>query len=206
MPSVYRTNHELFIFMRDVVSSEFRCVQFLKSKWVIITLRCVQDLLSAKLSLLSTCTSVQHQLLEIYESWLVTKLVLSLTGPILYARCVQMMSWTILNYEQTAQASSIRGTGRTNNSNQVIGTWVLGIYKSKQDKRFIDVDDRRALILMPIIQSHFEPVSLIWTYEWASYRRLSNLGCTHQSVNHSENLINSFTGVQTHGVERAWRE
>lgn len=108
--------------------------------------------------------------------------------------------------EQTARTSSDRGRGRTNNGNQVMGPWVLGLYKQKQNKRFIVVDERRASTLMPTSQSHVEPGSLIWTDEWASCRRLSNLGYTLQSVNHSENFIDPLTDAHKQEVERAWRE
>ena len=102
----------------------------------------------------------------------------------------------------TSQDSEIERT----NERQASSGWVLGIYLTSTQKRFIAVPDRRADTLIPIIQQHVVPGSWIWTDEWPSYSRLNSLGFNHQTVNHSENFIDPSTGAHTQGVERSWKE
>ena len=97
-------------------------------------------------------------------------------------------------------------TGRTNNGNKVIGPWVLGMYSTSTEKRFIVILDRSACILHPIIRENIGSGSTIWTDEWAGYRRLSEHGFQHQTVNHSLHFVDPVTGAHTQGIERAWED
>ena len=97
------------------------------------------------------------------------------------------------------------GCNRSNNyGDQVTGPWVLCIYKSKENQRFVVLPDRKGTTLLPLIKKYVQPGSTIVTDEWSGYNRLSELGYDHQTVNHTENYVNPITGYHTQGVERAW--
>lgn len=99
------------------------------------------------------------------------------------------------------------GFSRKNNyGTKINGPWVLGIYKSASEVRFILVDDRRRSTLIPIIEDHVEVGSTIVTDEWAAYNGLEKAGFLHYTVNHSQNYVDPITGYHTQGVERAWKD
>lgn len=58
---------------------------------------------------------------------------------------------------------------------------------------------RDASTLLPIIQRHLQPGSLVYTDEWAAYRQMQRvLGFNHQTVNHSVNYVDPTTGVHAY--------
>lgn len=64
---------------------------------------------------------------------------------------------------------------------------------------------RDARTLLPIIQRHVQPGSLVYTDEWAAYRRIQRaLGFNHQTVNHSVNFVDPVTGVHIQHAESNW--
>ena len=95
-------------------------------------------------------------------------------------------------------------TRKNNYGDQVIGPWVLGIYQSASNVRFIVVPDRKSTTLLPIISKYVEKGSVVVTDEWAPYNQLNEEGYHHETVNHSENYVNPVTGFNTQGVERSW--
>ena len=68
------------------------------------------------------------------------------------------------------------------------------------------VPRRDAATLLPIIQRHVRPGTIIWSDEWAAYRRVQQLPSvsTHATVNHSLEFVNPVTGVHTQHVESYW--
>ena len=68
------------------------------------------------------------------------------------------------------------------------------------------VAQRNAATLLPIIQNHVAPGTIIHSDEWASYRRAANLSnvAAHRTVNHSVEFVNSVTGAHTQNVESYW--
>lgn len=93
--------------------------------------------------------------------------------------------------------------GRVNNEH-----WVLGMIEDgKEDVRMIVVDKRDAKILIPIIQKHVKPGTIIHTDCWKAYDGLEEAGYTHKKVNHSD-LFNRFVaedGTHTQRIEATWR-
>ena len=82
--------------------------------------------------------------------------------------------------------------------------WVFGVYDPEKKEGHIElVENREAAMLIPIIQRVMSGTT-IWSDEWAAYRTLSQLGYTHQTVNHSRNFKDSVTGVCTNHVEAYW--
>ena len=68
------------------------------------------------------------------------------------------------------------------------------------------VPRRDAATLLPIIERHVRPGSVVWSDEWAAYRRVQQLQSVaqHSTVNHSIEFINPTTGVHTQHVESYW--
>ena len=65
---------------------------------------------------------------------------------------------------------------------------------------------RDAATLLPIIQQHVRPGTIIWSDEWAAYRRVQQLPSVsqHATVNHSIEFVSPLTGVHTQHVESYW--
>ena len=68
------------------------------------------------------------------------------------------------------------------------------------------VPRRDAATLLPIIQRHVRPGTIIWSDEWAPYRRVQQLPfvSTHATVNHSLEFVTR--GVHTQHVESYWNQ
>ena len=64
------------------------------------------------------------------------------------------------------------------------------------------VDKRDASTLLPIIQTHVHPGSIVWSDEWRAYQRVQNLPnvAQHQTGNHSINFRHPVTGVHTQNI------
>ena len=97
------------------------------------------------------------------------------------------------------------GALRKNNyGNRSDGPWVLGIYLSPSQVRFIVISNRSATTLIPIIKRYVAKESVIITDEWGAYNALSANGFTHFTVCHKDNYVDPDTGYHTQGIERAW--
>ena len=58
---------------------------------------------------------------------------------------------------------------------------------------------------LPISQRNVQPSSLMYTDEWAAYRRIQRaLGFNCKTVNHSLNFVDPVTGVRTQHTESNW--
>ena len=68
------------------------------------------------------------------------------------------------------------------------------------------VDQRDAATLLPIIERHINPGTIVWSDGWAAYNRVAGLPgvAGHQTVNHSIQFINPRTGVHTNAAESYW--
>ena len=53
----------------------------------------------------------------------------------------------------------------------------------------VEVEKRDAATLLPIIQHHIRPGSVIYCDEWRAYCRLGGMGYTHKTVNNSQNFV-----------------
>ena len=63
-----------------------------------------------------------------------------------------------------------------------------------------------AATLLPIIQRHVRPGTIVWSDMWAAYNNVQHLPpvAQHQTVNHSIEFVNSATGVHTQNIESYW--
>ena len=68
------------------------------------------------------------------------------------------------------------------------------------------VAQRDAATLLPIIQAHTRPGTIIHSDEWAAYNRVQSLPnvASHETVNHSLEFVNSTTGTHTQNIESYW--
>ena len=94
--------------------------------------------------------------------------------------------------------------------------WLLGGIERETDKKFIvplseplseECRRRDADTLIPIIQKHVLPGTIINTDCWAAYGRLKDRGYSHVTVNHKQNFVDpSDAEVRTQKIERLWRD
>ena len=69
----------------------------------------------------------------------------------------------------------------------------------------VEVDRRDAATLLPLIQQHIRPGSVVYSDEWSAYNQLGTVtGCNHQTVNHSVHFVDLNTGAHTQEVESMW--
>ena len=70
------------------------------------------------------------------------------------------------------------------------------------------VPDRTAATLLPIIQAHVLPGTIIHSDMWSAYRRVQSLPnvASRGTVNHSVEFVNSVTGVHTQNIGTELRQ
>ena len=68
------------------------------------------------------------------------------------------------------------------------------------------VSRRDAATLLPIIQSHVRPGTIIHSDDWRAYNRVASLPpvAGHSVVNHSLHLVDPSTGTHTQNIESYW--
>ncbi len=68
------------------------------------------------------------------------------------------------------------------------------------------VQQRDAQTLLPIIQTHVAPGTVIHSDQWAAYNRVGSLPnvSSHSTVNHSVTFVDPSTGTHTQNVESYW--
>ena len=87
--------------------------------------------------------------------------------------------------------------------------WVFGLCDTSHTpgRGYMEIVQRRdAATLLPIIQAHVAPGTVIHSDEWAAYNRVSNLPnvASHSVVNHSIHFVDPTTGTHTQAVESYW--
>ena len=68
------------------------------------------------------------------------------------------------------------------------------------------VPNRQAATLLPIINAHVAPGTIIHSDQWNSYSQVGTLSnvSSHATVNHSLHFVDPSTGVHTQNVESYW--
>ena len=90
---------------------------------------------------------------------------------------------------------------------KVEGQWVFGsLEKYDKSKIFmVPVSNRKAATLEKLIKRWIKPGSIIHSDCWKGYTRLSKLGYTHVTVNHSKEFLNRENAACTNCIESEWR-
>ena len=99
------------------------------------------------------------------------------------------------------------GKRKYHKGHAVEGQWVSG-GREKYDKTkvfMIPVHNRKQDALLPLIQKWIKPGTIIHSDCWKSYNKLSKLGYTHVTVNHSKRFFDWKTAACTNGIESDWR-
>lgn len=96
------------------------------------------------------------------------------------------------------------GRRKYNRGRVVSGTWVLGMIADDGALRLEICERRDAATLTEMIQRHVAAGSIVHTDGWRAYRGLSDLGYTHQVVNHSVEFV-ADDGAHTQAIESQWR-
>lgn len=97
---------------------------------------------------------------------------------------------------------------KNNVGHEVPQQWVFGIYQPDIKRGYLCLVDRRdAATLIPIIQQHVAPQSIIHSDMWAAYHNLVQLpqNYQHLTVNHQTNFVNPVNSATTNHVESYWR-
>ena len=70
------------------------------------------------------------------------------------------------------------------------------------------VQQRDATTLLPIIQAHTAPGTIIHSDEWRAYSRVASLAniASHSTVNHSLHFVDPGTGTHTQNIESYWAQ
>ncbi len=87
------------------------------------------------------------------------------------------------------------------------GHWVFGgVERGTANCFMVEVQDRTAATLLPIITQYIHPGTTVISDEWRAYRRIPSLGMQHQRVNHSLNFVDPSTGAHTQSIESTWSQ
>ena len=89
---------------------------------------------------------------------------------------------------------------------RVEGQWIFGGREKYNKKKvfMIPVHNRKQNTLIPLIQKWIQPGSIIHSDCWKSYNKLSKLGYTHITVNHSKEFMNVSNAACTNSIESDW--
>ncbi len=94
---------------------------------------------------------------------------------------------------------------RQNNYGQVEdGPWIFGLVWHRPDGKNELRLFRRDATLLPIIEENVAPDTVIRSDEWRAYTNIGQLGYTHETVNHSENIVDPASGANTQRIETYW--
>ena len=95
--------------------------------------------------------------------------------------------------------------GRATSSEQ----WVFGLVdtSTKPATGYMElVQSRDAQTLLPIIQAHTAPGTIVHSDQWRAYSQVPTLPTvsSYATVNHSVNFVDPVTGVHTQHIESYW--
>lgn len=98
------------------------------------------------------------------------------------------------------------GKRKDNRGRRAKGMWILGITSEEERGRFIleVIDTREIQSIIPIIQKHVAVGTTIKTDCLRTYDCLNDLGYKHIAINHSDFLVDPWTGANTNLIEGSW--
>ena len=86
---------------------------------------------------------------------------------------------------------------------KVDGKWVFGGRETYDKSKIfmVPVENRKAKTLLPLIEQWIQKGSIIHSDCFKSYNRLSKMGYTHVTVNHSKEFVNRESAACTNRIE-----
>ena len=89
--------------------------------------------------------------------------------------------------------------------------WVFGLVDTSHTPAlgYMEiVQQQDATTLLPIIQAHTAPGTIIHSDEWRAYSRVASLPniASHSTVNHSLHFVDPGTGTHTQNIESYWAQ
>lgn len=108
---------------------------------------------------------------------------------------------------------SVIAKRKYNRGHHVAERWVFGGYDCRRKVGFLEeVEDRTAATLLPLIQHHIAPGSIIHSDCWPAYGQPGVSGISmlpqnyvHQTVNHTRYFVDPVTHAHTNNVECMWK-
>ena len=67
--------------------------------------------------------------------------------------------------------------------------WVVGMYKSYENVRFLHVKDRTERTLKCVLDKYIAPGSVVWTDEFKGYSTYAMSNFIHETVIHKEKYV-----------------
>ena len=139
----------------------------------------------------------------------------------MYQYCRDVCSWRILNHDSPLllggpgvvvqiDESLFRHKPKNHRGRATSReVWVFGLCDTSYSPALgimCIVPNRSAQTLLPIIQQHVHCGTVIYSDEWAAYRRVQQLQpvSSHSTINHSLHFVEPATGVHTQNIESYW--
>ena len=99
------------------------------------------------------------------------------------------------------------GKWKYHRGHRVEGQWVFGGREKYNKKQIfmIPVHNCKESTLIPIIKKWIKPGSIIHSDCWKAYSKLSKIGYTHVTVNHSKEFVNKSSAACTNAIKSDWR-
>lgn len=113
----------------------------------------------------------------------------------------------VVQIDETLIGGAVRREfGRGNRSQFRNKTTVMGMLEKDGEVLTTVVPDNRKHTLLPKVAEHVEEGSIIHTDELRSYKDISEMGFTHETVNHSRGVYVSQSGCHVQGIENFWSQ
>jgi transposase-like protein len=100
------------------------------------------------------------------------------------------------------------GKRKYHRGHRVNGHWVVGGIEMTEEKNVfaVVVPDRKIQTLVEVIVDNVAEGSIIYTDCWSGYSdaELTNIGFTHDTVNHTYHFVDPITGLCINSIEATW--
>lgn len=88
------------------------------------------------------------------------------------------------------------------------GTWVFGMVERGSGRvlTFRVPNRTRETLVAGLVRQFVEPGTQIISDKFSPYFNLNNVGYIHLTVNHSENIVDPYTGTHSNTIEGLWSQ
>lgn len=119
---------------------------------------------------------------------------------------LRMLTTRMLSFFHSQIDETKVGKRKDNRGRRVKGIWILGIISEEERGRVVleTIEARDIESIIPIIQKHVALGTIIKTDGLATYHCLKYKGYQLQVVNHSDHLVDPWTGLNINLIEGNW--